>query len=96
MNAIAPGPFPTEGAWERLLPDAELARRFETRNPLGRPGNHAELVDLAAFLLADGAAFVNGEVVTIDGGEWLGGAGQFNFLDELSEDAWAALRPGRR
>jgi NAD(P)-dependent dehydrogenase (short-subunit alcohol dehydrogenase family) len=96
LNAIAPGPFPTEGAWERLLPDEQLARRFETRNPLGRPGNHEELADLAAFLLADGSAFVNGEVVTIDGGEWLDGAGQFNFLDELSDEAWAALRPARR
>lgn len=92
LNAIAPGPFPTPGAWERLVPRADLARRFETRNPLGRPGDHRELADLAAFLLSPGAGYVNGEVVTIDGGEWLGGAGQFNFLEELSDDDWAALR----
>jgi NAD(P)-dependent dehydrogenase (short-subunit alcohol dehydrogenase family) len=96
LNAIAPGPFPTEGAWERLVPRPELARAFETRNPLGRPGEHRELADLAAFLLADGSAYINGEVVTIDGGEWLGGAGQFSFLkDMLGEEDWGALRPKR-
>jgi NAD(P)-dependent dehydrogenase (short-subunit alcohol dehydrogenase family) len=94
LNAIAPGPFPTEGAWERLVPRPELARAFETRNPLGRPGEHRELADLAAFLLAGGSAYINGEVVTIDGGEWLGGAGQFSFLKGmLGEEDWRALRP---
>jgi NAD(P)-dependent dehydrogenase (short-subunit alcohol dehydrogenase family) len=94
LNAIAPGPFPTPGAWERLAPKPELARHLETRNPLGRPGEHRELADLAAFLLADGSGFINGEVVTIDGGEWLKGAGQFSFLEEmLSEADWQALRP---
>jgi NAD(P)-dependent dehydrogenase (short-subunit alcohol dehydrogenase family) len=94
LNAIAPGPFPTEGAWERLVPRPELARAFETRNPLGRPGRHGELADLATFLLADGSAYINGEVVTIDGGEWLKGAGQFSFLMEmLGEEEWAGLRP---
>jgi len=96
LNAIAPGPFPTEGAWERLVPRPELARAFETRNPLGRPGEHRELADLAAYLLAGGSAYINGEVVTIDGGEWLGGAGQFSFLkDMLGEEDWRALRPKR-
>jgi NAD(P)-dependent dehydrogenase (short-subunit alcohol dehydrogenase family) len=95
LNAVAPGPFPTPGAWQRLVPGPELARRLETRNPLGRPGEHGELADLAAFLLADGSAFINGEVVTIDGGEWLKGAGQFNFLDCLSDEEWQALRPAR-
>ena len=93
LNAIAPGPFPTPGAWERLVPRPELAKEFETRNPLGRPGAHRELADLASFLLADGSAFVNGEVVTIDGGEWLKGAGQFNFLSGLGQADWEALRP---
>ena len=94
LNAIAPGPFPTPGAWERLAPKPELARHLETRNPLGRPGKHRELADLAAFLLADGTGFINGEVVTIDGGEWLKGAGQFSFLEDmLSEADWGALRP---
>jgi NAD(P)-dependent dehydrogenase (short-subunit alcohol dehydrogenase family) len=94
LNAIAPGPFPTEGAWERLVPRPELARAFETRNPLGRAGEHRELAELAAYLLADGSAYINGEVVTIDGGEWLKGAGQFSFLMEmLGEEDWAAIRP---
>lgn len=95
LNAIAPGPFPTEGAWRQLVPDPDLARRFETRNPLGRPGRHQELVDLAAFLLADGSGYVNGEAVTIDGGEWLKGAGQFSFLEQLGEEEWQALKPKR-
>ncbi|MFO1059164.1 MAG: SDR family oxidoreductase [Dongiaceae bacterium] len=96
LNAIAPGPFPTPGAWERLVPRADLARRFETKNPLGRVGRHEELADLASFLLCDGAGYINGEVVTIDGGEWLQGAGQFNFLGELTDQDWAALRPKKR
>jgi NAD(P)-dependent dehydrogenase (short-subunit alcohol dehydrogenase family) len=96
LNAIAPGPFPTEGAWERLVPRPDLARAFETRNPLGRAGEHRELADLVAFLLAPGSAYINGEVVTIDGGEWLQGAGQFSFLmDMLGEEDWEALRPKR-
>ena len=93
LNAIAPGPFPTPGAWERLVPNPDLARTFETRNPLRRPGRHEELANLAAFLLSDEAGYINGEVVTIDGGEWLQGAGQFNFLSRLSAAEWDALRP---
>ena len=93
LNAIAPGPFPTPGAWERLVPRADLAQRFETNNPLGRPGRHEELANLAAFLMSDGAGYINGEVVTIDGGEWLQGAGQFNFLRELTDADWQAMKP---
>jgi NAD(P)-dependent dehydrogenase (short-subunit alcohol dehydrogenase family) len=93
LNAIAPGPFPTPGAWERLVPRPELAQVFETKNPLGRVGQHVELANLASYLLADGAGYINGEVVTIDGGEWLQGAGQFNFLQQLTEADWAALKP---
>jgi NAD(P)-dependent dehydrogenase (short-subunit alcohol dehydrogenase family) len=93
LNAIAPGPFPTPGAWERLVPRADLARVFETKNPLQRVGEHRELADLASFLLCDGAGYINGEVVTIDGGEWLQGAGQFNFLDRLTESDWEAIKP---
>lgn len=94
LNAIAPGPFPTKGAWDRLVPNPEIAKAFETRNPLGRPGDHRELTNLVAFLLADGSSYVNGDVITIDGGEWLKGAGQFSFLqDMMTEDDWAAMRP---
>jgi NAD(P)-dependent dehydrogenase (short-subunit alcohol dehydrogenase family) len=93
LNAIAPGPFPTPGAWERLVPNPELAKIFETRNPLGRAGRHEELANLASFLLAEESGYINGEVVTIDGGEWLQGAGQFNFLSRLSAAEWDAVRP---
>jgi len=96
LNAIAPGPFPTPGAWERLVPRPDLAQVFETQNPLGRVGEHEELANLACFLLSDGAGYINGEVVTIDGGEWLQGAGQFNFLRRLDDADWAALRPPRK
>lgn len=97
LNAIAPGPFPTPGAWERLVPRPDLATTFETRNPLGRAGKHAELANLAAFLMADESAYINGEVVTIDGGEWLQGAGQFNFLGAAMSDAdWAAMKPKKK
>ena len=96
LNAIAPGPFPTPGAWERLVPRPDLAQAFETKNPLGRVGEHIELANLASFLLSEGAGYINGEVVTIDGGEWLQGAGQFNFLKALTDADWAALRPSRK
>ena len=88
-NAIAPGPFPTEGAWSRLLP-GELAEKFDLakRVPLKRVGDHQELANLAAYLLSDFSAFVNGEVVTIDGGEWLKGAGEFNMLEMVSPEMW--------
>ncbi len=96
LNAIAPGPFPTPGAWERLVPRPDLAKVFETKNPLRRVGEHVELANLAAYLLSDFAGYINGEAVTIDGGEWLQGAGQFNFLDRLTEEDWQALRPKRK
>jgi NAD(P)-dependent dehydrogenase (short-subunit alcohol dehydrogenase family) len=96
LNAIAPGPFPTPGAWERLVPNAELARTLETRNPLQRAGEHVELANLASFLVSDFAGYINGEVVTIDGGEWLQGAGQFNFLSAMSDADWQAMKPKKK
>jgi NAD(P)-dependent dehydrogenase (short-subunit alcohol dehydrogenase family) len=96
LNAIAPGPFPTPGAWERLVPRPELAQVFESKNPLKRVGEHIELANLAAFLLSDFAGYINGEVVTIDGGEWLQGAGQFNFLERLTEEDWQSLKPKKK
>lgn len=96
LNAIAPGPFPTPGAWERLVPRAELAATFETRNPLGRAGRHEELANLAVFLMSDLSGYINGDCVTIDGGEWLQGAGQFNFLSVLSDQDWRGMRPAKR
>lgn len=97
LNAVAPGPFPTKGAWDRLVPNAEIADAFETRNPLKRPGEHRELTNLVAFLMADGSSYVNGDVITIDGGEWLKGAGQFSFLqDMMSDEDWTAIRSQAR
>ena len=93
LNAIAPGPFPTKGAWDRLIPNKELEATWLERIPLGRVGEHRELADLAVYLISEGAGYINGEVVTIDGGEWLKGAGQFNFAERLGEDDWAAMRP---
>lgn len=92
LNAIAPGPFPTKGAWERLLP-GEWAKEFDMKDevPLGRVGEHEELNNLASYLISDYASFINGEVVTIDGGEWLKDAGQFNMFQKLSSQDWDAL-----
>ncbi len=92
LNAIAPGPFPTEGAWSRLVPNEAMDRAWMNKIPLGRVGEHRELADLAAFLLAEGSAYINGEVVVIDGGEWLKGAGQFSLMEALSEDDWQAMK----
>ena len=91
-NAIAPGPFPTKGAWDRLLP-GDLKDKFDLAKkvPLRRVGDHQELANLAAYLVSDFSAYVNGEVVTIDGGEWLEGAGQFNILQQIPEELWDQL-----
>ncbi len=92
MNAIAPGPFPTKGAWDRLLP-GDLKERFDftKKVPLRRVGEHQELANLAAFLISDFSAYINGDVITIDGGEWLQGAGQFNMLQQLPKEMWDML-----
>ncbi|WKN45918.1 SDR family oxidoreductase [Tunicatimonas pelagia] len=96
-NAIAPGPFPTEGAWSRLLP-GDLVEKFDPakNNPLKRVGDHQELANLAAYLMSDYSSFVNGEVITIDGGEWLQGAGEFNHLDEIPSEMWDQLEKARK
>ena len=86
LNAIAPGPFPTEGAWKRLFPSAEFGEQYKKRIPLGRFGEHGELANLAVFLVSDAAAYINGECVTIDGGEAIAGAGQFSQLLQLDRD----------
>lgn len=91
-NAIAPGPFPTKGAWDRLLP-GDLKDKFDLAQkvPLKRVGDHQELANIAAYLVSDFSAYVNGEVITIDGGEWLKGAGQFNLLEAIPEEMWDML-----
>jgi NAD(P)-dependent dehydrogenase (short-subunit alcohol dehydrogenase family) len=91
-NAIAPGPFPTEGAWSRLLP-GDLVKKFDPaeRVPLKRVGEHQELANLAAYLMSDYSAYVNGEVITIDGGEWLRNGGEFSHLESISPELWDEL-----
>ena len=92
FNAIAPGPFPTKGAWDRLLP-GELREKFDLAKkvPVKRVGEHQELANLAAYLVSDFSAYINGEVVVIDGGEWLKGAGQMNLLEEIPQQMWDML-----
>lgn len=92
LNAIAPGPIPTEGAFSRLLPTAELEEARKRRIPAGRFGTQDELAELAAFLVSDASDWMRGEVVTFDGGEWLRGAGEFNDLLDVPPDVLAALR----
>lgn len=98
INCIAPGPFPTEGAWSRLMPPL-LADSFDPVKtiPLQRHGEHQELANLAAYLLSDYSAYITGDVITIDGGEWLRGAGEFNGLEQVTPEQWdmlqAAMKP---
>jgi NAD(P)-dependent dehydrogenase (short-subunit alcohol dehydrogenase family) len=88
-NAIAPGPFPTKGAWDRLVP-GEFRDKLDLKNrvPLKRAGEHQELCNLAAYLVSDYSGYINGDVVTIDGGEWLQGAGEFNLFDAVTPQQW--------
>jgi NAD(P)-dependent dehydrogenase (short-subunit alcohol dehydrogenase family) len=96
-NAIAPGPFPTKGAWDRLAPPGfGIEKKMKNRIPLKRFGEHIELANLASFLMSDGSGYINGEVVTIDGGEWLQGAGQFNELGKIPKLVWAGLDKMRK
>jgi NAD(P)-dependent dehydrogenase (short-subunit alcohol dehydrogenase family) len=97
MNAIAPGPIPTEGAFSRLLPRPELEKFALARNPLGRFGTADELADLATFLVSDASGYINGEVVVMDGGEWLQGAGEFSAIGrQLTNEEWDSFKPGKK
>ena len=96
-NAIAPGPFMTEGAWKRLAPPGlNMKKKLKDRIPLKRFGEHSELSNLATYLISDQSGYINGEVVTIDGGEWLKGAGQFNDLDKLPKTLWKTMQALRK
>jgi len=95
--AIAPGPFPTKGAWSRLAPPGlGIEKKMKARIPLKRLGEHSELANLASFLVSDIAPYINGEVVTIDGGEWLQGAGEMNDLEKIPKAAWKLLEMKRK
>ncbi len=97
MNAIAPGPIPTQGAFSRVLPHPGLEKIALERNPLHRFGTVEELANLAAFLVSDGSGYINGEVIRMDGGEFLQGAGEFSNLGRvLKEEDWQAIRPRKR
>ncbi len=89
LNAVAPGPFPTKGAWDQLVP-GELQKKFDPANkvPVGREGDHQELSNLCAYLMSDFSAYINGDCITIDGGEWLKGAGQFNAMEAVTDEMW--------
>ncbi len=95
LNAIAPGPFPTEGAWSRLMPSSQMEEHLKNSHPMKRFGRHEELTNLAAFLLSDLSPYINGECVVIDGAQWLRGAGEFNNLSLLPETDWEAMESAR-
>jgi NAD(P)-dependent dehydrogenase (short-subunit alcohol dehydrogenase family) len=96
MNAIAPGPIPTQGAFSRVLPRPEFETAALDRNPQHRFGTVEELANLAAFLVSDGSAYINGEVIRMDGGEFLQGAGEFSDLGRLlTNEDWESLKPRR-
>ncbi len=91
LNAIAPGPFKTDQAWANLMPEG-FEEKMISKNPLKRTGKHEELVQLATYLISDAADYINGECVTIDGGEWLQGAGEFNGLLDLTPEDWMNIK----
>lgn len=92
VNAIAPGPFPTKGAWERLNPGGNNDSEFMGSVPVGRLGDMSELQNLATFLMADGCDYLTGQTIAIDGAQYLTGGGTFSNLDKVSEDDWEQLR----
>ena len=97
LNAIAPGPIPTQGAFSRLMPRAELEALALDRNPMHRFGTVEELANLASFLVSDQSGYINGEVVRMDGGEFLQGAGEFSSLGRaLTEAEWQAMKPKKQ
>ena len=98
FNAIAPGPFPTKGAWSRLMPPGfeDFEDGMKNKIPMKRFGERHELENLASYLMSDGSAYINGEVVTIDGGEWLAGAAEFSEMDKIPDSLWKAMASRRK
>ncbi len=96
-NAIAPGPFPTEGAMSRLMP--KIFSNFiniEKKLPMKRFGDHQELANLAAYLMSDFSDYITGEVITIDGAEWIHKAGEFNWLEKVPKKMWSLISRSTR
>ena len=94
LNCVAPGLFPTEGAWERLYPPGSQVEPQERGVPLRRFGDHRELCDLYAYLAADGSGYITGDLIVMDGGRWMQGAGgpTFRAMQDWTEDQWDAMR----
>ena len=91
VNGIAPGPFPTKGAWDRLNPGDNDDGMMSTV-PLGRVGEMRELQNLATFLMADGCDYLTGQTIGLDGAQYLSGGGTFSQLDKLSDEDWENMR----
>lgn len=93
LNGIAPGPFPTEGAWARLSPDGVIDRQSKDGAiPMGRTGEMPELQNLATFLMADGCDYLTGQIIAIDGAQYLTGGGTFSDLSKLNDEQWKTIR----
>jgi NAD(P)-dependent dehydrogenase (short-subunit alcohol dehydrogenase family) len=94
LNAIAPGPFPTEGASKRLRPGSGGFEDTTQMNPMKRIGRMEELQNLATFLMADGCEWLTGETIGLDGGGYLasGSGAYFAQLDKMSDADWDKAR----
>ena len=92
VNAIAPGPFPTEGMTARLSPKGDMQKDSNNTIPMGRMGEMNELQNLATFLMADGCEYLTGQTIAIDGAQYLSGGGTFSQLSKMSDDDWAEIR----
>ena len=95
LNAIAPGPFPTEGAWSRIIPSPTYEEAHRKRHPMQRFGRHEELANLAAYLVSPQADYLNGECVTLDGAQWLRQGGEFNDLLDVPQEMWDEMEKAR-
>lgn len=96
LNAIAPGPVPTDGAFSRLMPDPSLEEMAKNRVPLKRFGTPLEIADAATYLLSDGAAYVTGDCLTVDGGEWLKNGGEFSWATDFDRENLKQMLKGMR
>lgn len=94
LNCVAPGLFPTPGAWEQLYPKGSQVEPQDQGVPLRRFGEHQELADLYSYLACDGSGYITGEMIVIDGGRWMQGVGgpTFRAMQDWSEEQWEAMR----
>ncbi|MFN2387134.1 MAG: SDR family oxidoreductase [Thermoanaerobaculia bacterium] len=96
LNAIAPGPIPTEGAFSRLMAGGEAQRNALGRIPLARFGTKEEIANLAIFLLSDLCPYQTGDCVTMDGGEWIAGAGEFSDYRKVPREQFRSMLSSMR